>query len=137
MICVRELETAVREYLTNGEARAVQTLIGQRFYPLVVPETAVLPAVAYQRISTLRVPGHDGSGKMARVRLQLRIVARSQAVVRETAVALRWALHAVGLVTWAGVRVHSCFLDSEADEYGGVGERFYCRQDYMVLHEEI
>jgi hypothetical protein len=52
------LEEAIHAHLTT--APSVQALIGTRVYPLLIPQTAQLPAVAYQVVSARRPLAHDG-----------------------------------------------------------------------------
>ncbi len=41
-----------------------------RLFPLTIPQTATLPAVAYQKISSPKEQAQDGSSHLARSRLQ-------------------------------------------------------------------
>jgi hypothetical protein len=127
------IEIAVRERLIDDEG--VGGVLGTRIYPLVIPETALLPAVAYQRISTVRVVGHEGAVPLARVRMQLTIVADGYAAVTAVGDLIRGALHGVAWEATLGT-VHSSLLDSSSDEWAETGERFIVRQDYLIMYEE-
>jgi hypothetical protein len=49
----------------------LSALVGDRIYPLKLPQGVILPAVTYQRISTPRVITHDqGTGGLAMPRFQ-------------------------------------------------------------------
>lgn len=113
----------------------VVAALGQRIYPLVVPLTATLPALAYQRISTVRTPSHSTAVPLARMRWQLMVVSEDYAGAKAGADALRRALDNSSF-TSEGVLVHSAFLDSEGEEYAEIGERFVCRLDFMIMYEE-
>lgn len=62
------LEEALKAQLVNHAP--LNALISGRVYPLVLSETAILPAVTYQRIATVAVKHRSGYG-LEQVRYQI------------------------------------------------------------------
>jgi hypothetical protein len=54
---------------------ALTALVGQRIFPLLIPQDVTRPALAYQSISVFNPLLHDGAAPMRRVRMQISIVA--------------------------------------------------------------
>ena len=70
------IEEALYSKLT-GDA-GVAALVSTRIYPNVVPQDIALPAVAYQRISTVRDMAHDGPTGVAHARFQFTVSRRAR-----------------------------------------------------------
>ena len=66
-------------YSTLSGASAVSSLVGSRIYPLVRPQGDALPAIVYQRISTVPVNSLDGDSGLDEVRIQIACVAPTYA----------------------------------------------------------
>lgn len=62
------IEADVRTYLLADPD--VATLIGERYYPAPLPQTAALPAVTYQRVFGTEGITHQGPDGLERSRLQ-------------------------------------------------------------------
>lgn len=69
----------------------VAALVATRVYPVLIPQEAALPAVAYRRVDTPRTYSHDGYSGLARPRFQLDCVGESYASATAVATALRRA----------------------------------------------
>lgn len=54
------IEAALYEYLTGYTA--LVTLVAKRIYPDILPQNSPMPAITYQRISTLPYQTRDGAG---------------------------------------------------------------------------
>lgn len=107
------MEEALVTRVTSGVA--VAALIGTRMYPLVVPQDVALPAIAYQRISSKPIMAHGGPVGLTRARVQLTLVGRSYAEVKELADAVRARLNGLR-GTVGGVMIEAIILDNEADD---------------------
>ena len=83
-------ESVVARMLAYDE---LTDLIGEgadmRLYPLVIPQDAALPAVAYQKISSPKTQSHSGSSNLAHSRFQFTCAADTYAEVKEVANAVR------------------------------------------------
>ena len=97
---------------------AITALIGSttsmRLYPLAVPQTATLPAMAYQKISSPKEQSQSGSSHLARSRFQLTLIAETYAGVKALATAVKqcWDdYHG----TVSGVRIDHCSIDNDTD----------------------
>jgi hypothetical protein len=68
-------ETAVRAVLLADAT--VAALVGDRIYPKTLPQDVTLPAITYQRISTIGDLDLDGDQATAAVRVQLNLWSES------------------------------------------------------------
>lgn len=113
----------------------VAALVGTRIYPLLVPQDAELPALAYQRISGPRDHAHDGPSGLALARMQLICVAASYDGAKALSEAVRAAMDghkgSMGTVT-----VDACLLDNEIDQWAAAHEAPVVRHDYMIWYQE-
>jgi len=113
----------------------VVALVGSRVYPLVVPQDATLPAIAYQQISGPRDHTHSGPSGLVRARMQLTFVGSSYSEAKAVADAARAALD--GFAGQMGsVTVGGAFLDNERDQWSQGFELPNVQQDYMVWYQE-
>ena len=82
-------------------ARLIQSatlsgLLGNRVHPLVLPEKATLPAVTYQRVSTIPTVQLDGSTAFLQARFQFRSWSRSFAEAKVIASGIRSTFSGTG-----------------------------------------
>ncbi len=84
------IEDAVRFVLTSDAA--VAALIDQRVYPLTMPQSGKLPAIVFQRISTVGSYTLEGPATPTAARVQLNLMSTSFTQVRQLAAAARKAL---------------------------------------------
>lgn len=113
----------------------VWLLAERRVYPAVIPQDAPYPAVAYQRISTVRDLAHDGPAGMALARFQVTCVAETYAQARALANAVRETLDGFR-GEMSGTTVHECAIENDVDDYNEVAGTWEVRADYMILHNE-
>lgn len=113
----------------------VVALVGTRIYPLLVPQDAEMPALAYQRISGPRDHAHDGASGLALARIQLTFVAASYDGAKSLAAAVRAAMD--GFSGMMGeVMVNACLLDNEIDHWAMGHEAPVVRHDYRIWYQE-
>lgn len=112
----------------TGDA-GVSALVATRVYPLVAPQEAIYPKIAYQAISRQRVTAHDGEDALERVLFQITIVAATFS----SAIAVRDAVKsALNAQTQGSVQVF--LLDNEDHQYGDETNIYAIRQDYIAWH---
>jgi len=92
----------------------VTALVGQRIYPGKAPQDATIPYLVYQRISTTRFSTFSGASLIPESRMQIDIIASSQANAESIASAVRTSLDGY-TGTSAGVVVLSSTVEDEAD----------------------
>lgn len=127
------LEEGLYAYLVADAG--VAALIGTRLYPLLVPQDAALPAMAYQRISGPRDHTHDGASGLAMARIQFTAVGSSYSEAKSVMAALRAALDGFS-GTMGEVTVGAALLQNERDEWAESFDLPVVRQDYMVWYQE-
>ena len=106
------LEEAIYTDLTT--AAAVIAIAGTRGYPELIPETAAMPAWAYQTISANRETVHSGSSGFVDQVIQITCQAASYASAKALAGAIRARLHGYR-GTLSGVKIHRIVVDNDQD----------------------
>lgn len=136
-------EAALVALLITGIGNPVSAIIGTRAYPLVLPQAPTLPAVRYQRISTVRATYRQlstGRAIYAKPRFQVDCFATTPAGAKALADAVRGVLDGyAGEV--AAVIIGSVALEDEAAEMEtdvGLGGAPIYRQrlDFLIGHAE-
>jgi len=96
---------------------ALTTLIAARLYPLVIPQDAPLPAIAYQKISSPKTQAHPGSSHLAHSRFQFTIDAETYSSAKAVATAVKNCWNSFqGTVD--GVRIDHCSIENDSDTSG-------------------
>ena len=113
----------------------VTALIGARCYPLVVPQDAAMPAIAYQRISGSPRRSHSGFSGLSETRFQLTCEADTYAQAKALAQAVRhcWESFAG---TVAGIAIGGAFVENESDGYSEEVPAPVVRIDVSIWHNE-
>jgi hypothetical protein len=109
---VTTIEEAVVAKMVADED--IGDLVDTRIYPLLIPQTAALPAIAYQKVSSAKFLAQDGNSHLARSRIQLTLVAETYEDVKELADAVRacWQGYA-GTVNY--FEIQGAEIDAESD----------------------
>lgn len=127
------IETALYSYLTSYAG--LTALVGDRIYPLVIPEQAGLPAIAYQRISTRITYSHDGDSELDRTRFQFACVAKTAKEAREVAEQVVAALSAYS-GPMDGLNVGASFIENRLDGYEPQPtDAYVVRVDALLWHD--
>lgn len=115
-------------------------LVSGRVYPLRLPQTVVLPALVYQRISTARTQTHDQSSSgLAQPRFQLTVYAETFNSAKSATNQVRSVLagfkgsFTVGAET---IAVGGILQEGEQDFFDQGSGLFYTASDYFVYHQE-
>lgn len=135
-------EASLFSLLTAGSPNPVAALIGNRCFPLVLPQNVLYPAIRYQRISTPRSQYRalDGRAEYASPRFQI----DAYALTHAQAIAVAQAVYALleGFTgTVAGLRIDQISTDDEAaDMEAGAGpggaNLYRHRIDIFLYHPE-
>lgn len=125
---------------------AITALIGSgstaRLYPLVVPQTAPLPAIAYQKISSPKEQMHPGPSHLARSRIQFTCEADDYSTVKALAAAVAQCWNSFkGIVspsTTDSLSVQGCAIDNDVDSARerGAAVSPVVRIDVLIWHYE-
>lgn len=135
------IEEALRAILTANAG--VTAIVSTRVYPVVIPQAATLPAVAYQRISATREHNLGGPGGLTRVRFQLTMAAATYAAMKALANAVRVALDGYR-GTVSGVFVQAALSEGEREQFVGetvqtgaeANMTYNTQLDVLVWHSE-
>jgi hypothetical protein len=95
---------------------AVNNVIKNRMYPLVVPPKKPRPFIAYARLRTERERTHGGYGKYTKVDIRLTCWSRSYDDAKALAKLVSAAIDNAGHETWGTLSIGHCFVIDEADE---------------------
>lgn len=125
------IEAAIRTHLIGDAGLA--TLIGARVYPVQLPQRPTLPAITYQRISTLPTQDRgDAAASHARTRYQFDCWAADY----DGLLAVRTALvTALGTVAQASnPRIDVALQQSQSDGIDTAAGRWRVTMDYFIWH---
>jgi hypothetical protein len=88
-----QIETLLRDHLVGNVS--VAALLATRIYPLVIPQTATLPAASYQVIDRIEVQARPEkvTVRLMRMRIQFDIYASSYASVKAAEAAMIQAIY--------------------------------------------
>ncbi len=129
-----ELREALYTYL-SGYA-GLNALVGDRIYPIVLPQKAVMPAVTYQKISEpqVHVSGADSGPYCPRYQFSCWGTTYDEAC--DVAVQVRTALRDyTGVMGGAGgVTVQRSFLEDANDLFNEQTERCGVALDFIIWH---
>jgi hypothetical protein len=114
------IEQSLYSALTNDST--VSALVSTRIYPVIAPQSAALPMIVYQRVSTVPVTSIDGDSGLDSVRMQVSCWAKTYAETKSLAAAVRSAV----MANLIGV------TDSELDDYDAETRSFRVIIDFVV-----
>lgn len=116
-----------RLFSALSSAPGVTALIGDRLYPMVMPEGAKLPVVVYQLISGPRVHSLTGQSGLATVRIQITTWAGSYIEGKNVTEAIRLAL---------SDNLSEARIANQRDRYEADTKRFGSDLDVVFMNEE-
>lgn len=126
-----DIEQALVSHLLADSA--LTAIIGDRLYPLAIPETGKVPAVVYQRISSQRVLALDGSSSANSPRIQFSCYAASFGQAKQIAMKLYESLDCFRGVLGNKTKAAVLMADNRDDFEQETG-RYRCGVDFFVLH---
>lgn len=120
--------------ILSGHA-GLTALVGSRIYPLILPQSPLLPAVIYQRVDAAREGTHDGPSGLAHPLFQLSCWAldfdQARAVVAQVRLALDGYTGTVG-----GVEIEAIQSGHEDDQYEQDTKIYHSSIDFDIWHQE-
>lgn len=91
------IETTLYTVLSTDTA--VSNIVSTRIYPLIAPQDSAMPAVVYQRVSTVPVNSLAGDSGLDAVRIQISCWASTYAGAKSLAVAVKNAVLTMNAIT--------------------------------------
>lgn len=113
---------------------AVVAALGQRVYPLTVPEGTALPAAAYSLVSEVDAPAMGANTGLKRYRYQLDVVAATYVAARGAREAVKQVARTRGV--FAGVQVNDVFIENVQSVYEDGPKTFRASIDILLLTYE-
>lgn len=134
------IEEAIYFILTNNAD--IYGTVGGRIYPLYMPDSVELPAITYQRISTVRELTHDQeAGGLASAIFQFTVWDSDYATIREISEMIRNCLNGYkGTVTIdsgdSDIDIQASLINGEVDNYDPEVNLYWTSIDYLIKSEE-
>lgn len=130
------IEAAVIQHLLAHPG--VAALVGDRIYPMRLPQRPTYPALTCQKVSGPRVTAKDGPAGLAQARMQVSCWAKSYPDAKAVAEQVRRALAGFsGVMGGAGgVKVEMTQLENEVDMYEPETGIYHVPVDFVIWHRE-
>lgn len=128
------IEAAMRAHLIADPG--VSGLVGQRIYPIAMPQGTTLPAITYQRVSTVRIGSKQGPTGMAQPRLQINCWSKSYGDAKALADAVRVALDGYRGLMGGAVDVWETVVGTDVDLYEEDLGIYHVAVDVTIWHRE-
>ena len=129
------LEEALFSYLKSFSGLAA--LVGTRLYPSLMPQNVKLPAVSFQRISTIEEYHLGGSANLVHPLFQFSCWAQKYSEAKAVAAQIRQALNVytgtMGGVD--GVEIYGSFRENELDFYDAAAGLYHVPVDFRIWHK--
>jgi hypothetical protein len=120
----------------NGFA-GLAALVGDRNYPLTMPDDVAYPAIRFQRIDTPRVHSRDGYAGLAHPRISVTCFALTPLEAKRVAaqvVAAAW--EAQTTLTMGGLPIQGVEVVDEVDLYDSQVKVYYTVVDLIIWYQE-
>jgi len=119
--------------LADGD---IGTAVGIRVHPISLPQNSPLPALTFQRTSTMREATHQGPERIAIVSLQVSCWAATLITARDLADKVRLRVNGFTGTMGAATVVQATFMDGDSDDYQADPEQFVSDLDFEIWVEE-
>ena len=130
------IEEAIYTYLSNHAG--LTALVSTRIHPLIMPQSTVLPAVTFSKVSGPRVHAMQQDAGLAYPRFQVSCWGATYKSAKDVAAQVRAALQdfkgTMGGV--GGVVVSGVFIQDENDLYEPGTQVYHIALDFVIWHEE-
>ncbi len=127
------IEDGIADYMENHAG--ISALVGNRIYPMVLPDEATYPAIVYQKISGLMVASHSGNSGLGNPRFQISCWGETYPVAKALSRQVKLAFHgykgAMGDIT-----CQAAFVDAELDDMDQQTKLFRVMIDVLLWHAE-
>ena len=134
------IEEAIYFILANDSE--LDDAVGGRIYPLYMPDIVEMPAITYQRISTVRELTHDQeAGGLASAIFQFTVWDDDYATIRGISEIIRSCLNGhKGTITIdsgdSGIDIQASLINGEVDNYDPEVNLYWTSIDYLIKSEE-
>jgi predicted PurR-regulated permease PerM len=131
------IEEALVAYLISYNG--LSALVASRVYPLTVPQSSILPALAYQTISTDRLHAFQQDTGLASKMIQISSWAESLKDAKSVAAQVRAALQNYSGVMGGtgGVKIDAVLIENELDDYNEQSDSYAVIQEYEIWYQEV
>ncbi len=124
------LETGLVALLKSDSA--VASLCGTRIFPLLLPDSPILPSVTYQTISSVSQYTNDGATGFTINRIQVDVWAASYMVVKTLSDAIREVLAGYSDILPDGTQILNIMQDNVTDLYEDQAYLYRVQTDWLV-----
>lgn len=122
-------EQSLFELLSHDAA--VSALVGDRIYPVRLPDEVVLPAMVYAKASCIRYASHGGPSRLSSARFQMDCYSADYLEAKRLALATVAALHGK-----KGGNIQAAFNDNETDSFSPDNGIYRVTADVLIWHRE-
>ena len=129
------LDEGLIDYLKTYTA----ALVAGRVYGMMIPQSATLPCITTQRVSTSRISTMDSSGAtgdLTSPRFQIDVWATTQKSAKEIADLVRAGLNGHTGTTGTGVTIRAALANEESPSYDPEIKLYRVRSEYLIWIEE-
>ncbi len=112
----------------------VSALVGNRIYPVVLPENCSYPAITYQLITSHETYTNDGPLGEVRARIQIDSWGKRYGQVKAVAQAVRVALNGFTGQLPDGTYVFEIECDDASDGFDAPGSLYRNQGDWMIYY---
>lgn len=124
------LETEIYSRLVDYSG--MSALVGTRIYPVAIPQNAALPAVCFQRITSVPEHAFGSDAGVRRTRVQVTIVAEQLA---KTGQAVDVAAKVIlALSRYRGGTIQDSLLDNEQHDFESEPRFYRILLDFIIWH---
>ena len=120
------------ETVLTAKLKADATLLGNRVYPVKLPQNASFPAARYVRVGTVRGYTHNGPDCLPAVQFQIDVFDNTFAGVRAA-----WEQVRQSLSGFQGVDILIATLDTERDDFEDDTKLYRVMADFVILYNEV
>lgn len=118
------------------QAPGLKALVAARIYPDVMPDSPVLPAVTYQRLSGSSERGSTSDPPLKSATYQVSAWAKSRADALAIAAQVRVALDRKRKLTVAGVQVDDCFYQGDVDLFDFETRTYFTHLTFKIYYRD-
>lgn len=125
---------AINGLLTQADG--LKALVSGRIYTDVMPDSPVLPAVTYQRLSGASERGSTSDPPLKSATYQVSTWAKSRVDALTVAAQVRVALDRKRKLTVAGVQVDDCFYMGDVDLFDFETRTYFTHLTFKIFYRD-
>jgi len=127
------VEQAIYNILSNDAI--VTALTSSRIYPSVVPQDKGLPAITYERISSMRHYAMGTDPGVSETVLEITAISTSVSTVGDLSNRIRESLSR-NTGSHASINIIDIYIDNESQTYFSDLETYEIISQYVILHDD-